>query len=53
MLIAIYQEFGANALDVAKEVRKKIEESAKHFPPGLIYTVPMIQQNLSKLQLQK
>lgn len=40
MLIAIYQEFGANALDVAHEVRKKMEESAKYFPEGLVYTVP-------------
>jgi len=40
MLIAIYQEFGANALDVAHEVKKKIEETAKHFPPGLTYTIP-------------
>lgn len=40
MLIAIYQEFGANALNVAHEVRKKIEEVAKYFPPGLVYTIP-------------
>lgn len=40
MLIAVYQEFGANALDVAHEVRKKMEESAKYFPPGLEYSVP-------------
>jgi hydrophobe/amphiphile efflux-1 (HAE1) family protein len=40
MLIAIYQEFGANAIDVAHEVRKKMEEASKYFPPGLIYTIP-------------
>ncbi len=40
MLIAVYQEFGANALDVAHEVRKKMEESAKNFPPGLVYSIP-------------
>lgn len=40
MLIAVYQEFGANALDVAHEVKKKMEEAAKYFPPGLEYTIP-------------
>ncbi len=40
MLIAVYQEFGANALDVANEVKKKMEEAAKYFPPGLVYTIP-------------
>lgn len=40
MLIAIYQEFGANALDVAYEVKKKMAEAAKYFPPGLLYSIP-------------
>lgn len=40
MLIAIYQEFGANALDVAHEVKNKMAEAAKYFPPGLAYSIP-------------
>lgn len=40
MLIAIYQEFGANALDVANDVKKKMEEAARYFPQGLAYTIP-------------
>lgn len=40
MLIAVYQEFGANALDVAHEVRKKMEEVSKYFPKGLEYNIP-------------
>jgi len=40
MLIAIYQEFGANALDVANQVKKKMEETEKNFPAGLAYTIP-------------
>lgn len=40
MLIAIYQEFGANALDVANEVKRKMVEAAQDFPPGLVYTIP-------------
>lgn len=40
MLVAVYQEFGANALDVAKEVKQKIDAAAKYFPPGLTYGIP-------------
>ncbi len=40
MLIAVYQEFGANALDVAHEVKKKMTEAAKYFPSGLGYSIP-------------
>jgi HAE1 family hydrophobic/amphiphilic exporter-1/multidrug efflux pump len=40
MVIAVYQEFGANALEVANEVKKKMEEAAKYFPPGLTYSIP-------------
>ena len=39
-MIAIYQEFGANALDVAHEVKKSMSDAAKNFPPGLTYTIP-------------
>lgn len=38
--IGIYQLPGANALDVAKEVRKTVEKMAKNFPPGLQYSIP-------------
>ncbi len=40
LLIAIYQEFGANALDVAHSVKKMMEKSSKYFPPGLVYKIP-------------
>lgn len=40
MLIAIYQEFGANALDVANEVKKTMKRVSQSFPPGLIWTIP-------------
>lgn len=40
MLIAIYQEFGANALDVANEVKKKMKDSSKYFPSGITYSIP-------------
>ena len=38
--IGIYQLPGANALDVAKEVRKMVEKMSKSFPPGMQYSIP-------------
>lgn len=39
-LIAIYQEYGANALDVANSVKAKMESLSKSFPEGLTYSIP-------------
>lgn len=38
--IGIYQLPGANALQVAEEVRTTVEKMAKKFPPGLRYDIP-------------
>ncbi|MBT3811643.1 MAG: multidrug efflux RND transporter permease subunit [Gammaproteobacteria bacterium] len=38
--ISIYQLPGANALDVADQVRAKMEELAANFPQGLEYKIP-------------
>ncbi len=38
--IGIYQLPGANALDVAQEVRKTVAKMATKFPPGLTYSIP-------------
>jgi len=38
--IAIYQLPGANALDVAENVRTTIERLSKDFPAGLVYGIP-------------
>ena len=38
--LAIYQSPGANALDVAALVRKKMAELARAFPPGVAYAIP-------------
>jgi HAE1 family hydrophobic/amphiphilic exporter-1 len=38
--IGIYQTPGANALDVATEVRARIAELAKSFPPGMSWGIP-------------
>lgn len=39
-LIAIYQDYGANALDVAAEVKKTLKNLSQHFPSGLYYSIP-------------
>ncbi len=38
--MAIFQTPGANALDVAGEVTKRMKQLGKDFPPGLVYTIP-------------
>ncbi|MGH9846165.1 MAG: efflux RND transporter permease subunit, partial [Blastocatellia bacterium] len=40
-LIAVYQQPGANAIEVSKNVRKTLEELSKTFPPGLKYDVAL------------
>jgi multidrug efflux pump len=40
-LIAVYQQPGANALQVSKQVRATLEELKKSFPPGLKYEVAL------------
>lgn len=38
--IGIYQLPGANALQVATEVRQAVKKMAKKFPPGMEYSIP-------------
>lgn len=38
--IAIFQQFGANALQVADEIKKKMEEISQRFPQGIAYSIP-------------
>jgi multidrug efflux pump len=40
-IIAVYQQPGANALDVSKQVRATLDELKKSFPQGLDYQVAM------------
>ncbi len=39
-LVAIYQDYGANALQVSKKVKEKMEELKHYFPPGIEYSIP-------------
>jgi HAE1 family hydrophobic/amphiphilic exporter-1 len=38
--IAVFQLPGANAINVAQEVRKRMEQLAERFPPGVKYKIP-------------
>jgi len=38
-LIGVYQLPGANALDVSKRVKSKLEELSEYFPPGIHYNI--------------
>ncbi|HYB49947.1 MAG TPA: multidrug efflux RND transporter permease subunit [Burkholderiaceae bacterium] len=40
-LIAVYQQPGANAIQVSKDVRATLEQLSKDFPPGLKYEVAL------------
>ncbi len=40
-LIAVYQQPGANAIDVSKEVRATLAELSKSFPDGLKYDIAL------------
>ncbi|CAB3776768.1 efflux RND transporter permease subunit [Pararobbsia alpina] len=40
-VLAVYQQPGANALDVSKQVRATLEEMKKSFPEGLEYSIAM------------
>jgi len=38
--IAIFQQFGANALQVAEDIKKKMAHIAENFPQGIEYSIP-------------
>ena len=40
ILLAVYQEYGANALQVSESIHKAMEKVSKGFPAGLAYTIP-------------
>jgi len=40
MLLAVYQEYGANALDVAESIYKKMAKISTSFPQGITYSIP-------------
>lgn len=39
-LMAVYQQYGANALEVAEEVKKTVARLEKNFPAGIVSSIP-------------
>lgn len=39
-IVAVYQDYGANALDIAADVKRNMERLSKRFPTGLHYSIP-------------
>lgn len=39
-LIAVYQQYGANALEVAANVKETMKQLEKNFPADLVYSIP-------------
>ncbi|MBS0623413.1 MAG: multidrug efflux RND transporter permease subunit [Verrucomicrobia bacterium] len=52
-LIAVYQEYGANALDVAAEVKRTLDKLFKRFPPGLTYSIPYDTTTFIKISIKE
>ena len=52
-LIAVYQEYGANALDVAGDIRDKLDKLEARFPPGLKYSVPYDTTKFIKVSIKE
>ena len=52
-LIAIYQEYGANALDIATEVRSNLEKLSKRFPAGISYSIPYDTTTFIKVSIRE
>jgi hydrophobe/amphiphile efflux-1 (HAE1) family protein len=40
VFIGIFLQPDANALDVANQVKQTMDEAARRFPPGLVYSIP-------------
>jgi HAE1 family hydrophobic/amphiphilic exporter-1/multidrug efflux pump len=40
VFIGIFLQPDANALDVAEQVKRTMDEAAQRFPPGLVYSIP-------------
>ncbi|MES2198819.1 MAG: efflux RND transporter permease subunit, partial [Chlamydiota bacterium] len=52
-LIAVYQEYGANALTVADSVKETVARLSKNFPPGITYSIPYDTTTFIKLSIEE
>lgn len=53
ILLAIYQEYGANAIDVANSIYKTMERISKNFPKGISYSIPYDTTLFIKLSIKE
>lgn len=51
-VLVVYQQPGANALDVARGVRETLEEMKKTFPPGIEYEITMDTTEFTRASIQ-
>jgi multidrug efflux pump len=52
-LIAVYQEFGSNALTVAQSIKDKMDSLSQRFPPGISYSIPYDTTKFIKISIQE
>lgn len=52
-LIAVYQEYGANALDVAASVKATMKKLQKRFPAGITYSIPYDTTTFIKISIRE
>lgn len=53
ILLAVYQQYGANAIDVAESVRQAMAKLSKRFPSGLEYTIPYDTTEFIKISIDE
>ena len=53
ILLAVYQEYGANALQVSESIHKAMEKISKNFPAGLTYSIPYDSTLFIKASIQE
>ncbi len=51
-LLIVYQQPGANALDVADKIHAKMEDLAKNFPKGISYKIPYDTTEFVKVSIE-
>lgn len=52
-LLAVYQEFGANALDVSDRVHATMKKLSERFPKGLEYSIPYDTTDFIKISIRE
>ncbi len=53
ILLAIYQQYGANAIDVAESIRTAMKKISKRFPEGLEYSIPYDTTTFIQLSIEE